>query len=212
MLAATAAANLRAPRLPIPAAPRRRLNLSRPFVALGLLCAVAFVVENGGEQWSALFLETRLHGDPSIGGLGPGAFAASMVVGRLAGGEVERRLGERVVLVTGAGLATIGLLTAGAAQSFGVALVGFALTGIGISVAAPTLFGAAGRRAEDDDRDSAMAAVTTVSYLGFVAGPPLVGGVSGAFGLRVGMLVLAGVAAIYGVGAASSSALGRRGS
>ena len=213
VLAATAVPNLRAPSLPA-AEPRkrRRLNLARPFVALGLLCAIAFVVENGGEQWSALFLETRLHGDPSVGGLGPAAFAASMVVGRLAGGEVERRLGERVVLVSGAGLAVLGLLTAAAASSFGVALTGFALTGIGISVAAPTLFGAAGRRAADDDRGSAMAAVTTVSYLGFVAGPPLVGGVSGAFGLRTGMLVLAGVAVVYGVGAASSSALDRRGS
>jgi MFS family permease len=213
VLVATAALNLPAPRLPVSTAPRRRrLNLARPFVALGLLCAIAFVVENGGEQWSALFLETRLHGDPSIGGLGPAAFAASMVVGRLAGGEVERRLGERIVLVSGAGLATLGLLTAAAAPSLGVALVGFALTGIGISVAAPTLFGAAGRRADDEDRGSAMAAVTTVSYLGFVAGPPLVGGVSGAFGLRAGMLLLAGVAVVYGIGAASSSALDRRGS
>jgi predicted MFS family arabinose efflux permease len=213
VLVAAAALNLPALRLPVSTAPRRRrLNLARPFVALGLLCAIAFVVENGGEQWSALFLETRLHGDPSVGGLGPAAFAASMVVGRLTGGEVERRLGERVVLVSGAGLATLGLLTAATAPSFGVALVGFALTGIGISVAAPTLFGAAGRRADDDDRGSAMAAVTTVSYLGFVAGPPLVGGVSGAFGLRAGMLLLAGVAVLYGIGAASSSALGRRGS
>jgi MFS family permease len=106
VLVAAAALNLPAPRLPVSTAPkRRRLNLARPFVALGLLCAIAFVVENGGEQWSALFLETRLHGDPSVGGLGPASFAASMVVGRLAGGGVERRLGERVVLVSGAGLA-----------------------------------------------------------------------------------------------------------
>lgn len=213
VLAAAAAANLPPPRLPtLGHGAGRRLNLAWPFVALGLLCAVAFVVESGGEQWSALFLETRLHGDPSVGGLGPAAFAAAMVAGRLAGGAVERRVGERRILVSGAGLATVGLLTAAAAPSFGVALVGFALTGIGISVAAPTLFGAAGRRAADDDRGSAMGAVTTVSYLGFVVGPPLIGAVSGTFGLRVGMLLLAGVAALYGAGAASSRALGRRGS
>jgi len=213
VLVATAALNLRAPRL-LTAEPRRtrRLNLARPYVALGLLCAIAFVVENGGEQWSALFVETRLHGGPAVAGLGPGAFASSMVVGRLAGGEIERHLGERIVLVSGACVATVGLVTAAAAPSFAVAIVGFALTGIGISVAAPTLFGAVGRRAGDVDRGSAMAAVTTVSYLGFFAGPPLVGGVSGAFGLRVGMLVLAGVAALYGLGVASSSALDRRGS
>jgi predicted MFS family arabinose efflux permease len=192
--------------------PRRRLNLARPLIALGALCGVAFVVESGGEQWSALYLETRLHGDPSVGGLGPAAFAGAMVAGRLTGGALERRLGERRLLVIGAGLATAGLLAAALAPSFGVALVGFGLTGVGISVAAPTLFGAAGRRSSPDDRGSAMAAVTTVSYLGFVVGPPLIGGVSGAFGLRVGMLALAVVAALYGLGAASSTALGRRGS
>jgi len=213
LLLLTAAGNVGAS-VEAPAGPRRRgrLNLTRPLVALGALCGVAFVVESGGEQWSALYVETRLHGDPSVGGLGPAAFAAAMVAGRLAGGALERRLGERRLLVAGAGLATAGLLAAAAAPSFGVALVGFALTGVGISVAAPTLFGAAGRRSGGDDRGSAIAAVTTVSYLGFVVGPPLIGGVSGAFGLRVGMLALAVVAALYGLGAASSSALDRRGS
>ncbi|HEX6701779.1 MAG TPA: MFS transporter, partial [Gaiellaceae bacterium] len=192
VLAATALLNARAAPVPKPESrPQRRLNLTRPLVALGLLCAAAFVVEGGTENWSALYLESRLGGDPAVGGLGPAAFAAAMVAGRLGGGAVERLLGERRILTIGSVLAAAGLLLAAAASSFALALVGFALTGIGISVAAPTLFGAAGRRAGEADRGTAVAAVTTVSYLGFLAGPPLIGAVAGGFGLRVAMAALA---------------------
>ena len=204
VVAATGALNARAVRLPrVTPGPRRRLNLTRPLVALGLLCAVAFVVESGTENWSALYLESRLGGDPAVGGLGPAAFAAAMVAGRLGGGALERHLGERRLLVAGASVAASGLLVAAAAPSAGLALVGFAVTGIGISVAAPTLFGAAGRRADADDRGTAVAAVTTVSYLGFLCGPPLIGAVAGVWGLRVAMIALAGVAVVYGLGAAA---------
>jgi MFS family permease len=213
LIAASALPSARPPRLPRPGVrPPRRLNLTPTLVALGLLCAVAFVVESGAENWSALYLESRLGSDPAVGGLGPATFAAAMVAGRLGGGALERRLGERRLLTSGAALASSGLLVAAAAPSFGFALAGFALTGLGVSVAAPTLFGAAGRTTDEDDRGSAVAAVTAVSYLGFLAGPPLIGAVAGALGLRAAMAVVAAVAALYGLGAASSSALGRRGS
>ena len=41
--------------------------------------------------------------------------------------------------------------------------------------------------------------MTASGYLGMVAGPPLVGGIASLFGLRVGLLVLAGVAAFVAV-------------
>jgi MFS family permease len=213
VLAATALANARAPRLPrnrLRSA--RRLQLTRTLAALGLLCAIAFVVESGAENWSALYLESRLGSDPAVGGLGPAAFAAAMVAGRLGGGALERRLGERRLLAAGALVAATGLLVVAAAPSFGFALGGFALTGLGISVAAPTLFGVAGRSAGEDERGTAVAAVTAISYLGFLAGPPFIGAVAGALGLRAAMVAIAAVALVYGLGAASSSALGRRGS
>jgi hypothetical protein len=44
------------------------------------------------------------------------------------------------------------------------------LGGAGISVAAPIAFGSAGRGADPGERGSAVASVTTVAYLGFLAG------------------------------------------
>jgi MFS family permease len=181
----------------------RQLVFSRRLLLLGALCAVAFVVESGIENWSALFLETELDASPVVGGLGPGLFAAAMVAGRMSGQVLDVRLGDRVLLAAGAALAGVGLVVACSAPSIPVALVGFVLGGAGISVAAPTLFGAAGRGADETERGSAVASVTTVSYLGFLAGPPLIGAVSGAFDLRVGLAMLAGIAAVLSLASAS---------
>ena len=202
VVAATALLNRRQPHAP--ALRRgRRLVFSGRLVALGLLCAFAFVVESGIESWSALFLEEDLAAPPSVSGLGPGLFAVAMVTGRLAGQRLELRLGDRTLFVAGAAIAACGLALAASAPSIPFALAGFLLGGAGVSVAAPTLIGAAGRGAREGERGSAVASVTTLSYLGFLAGPPLIGAVSGAYDLRVGFALLAAIAAALAVVAAS---------
>ena len=57
------------------------IHIERALLGLGILCAVAFVVEGGIESWSALFLERELDASPAVSGLGPGVFGASMASG-----------------------------------------------------------------------------------------------------------------------------------
>ncbi len=191
-----------------PASPRReappRLAVSRRLVVLGLLCGLAFMIEGGIENWSALYLETDLDASPAISGLGPGFFAAAMVAGRLLGQWLELRVGDRRLLSTGALVGSAGLFLAAVAPNIPLALAGFALGGAGVSVAAPTLFGAAGRGASEAERGSEVASVTTISYLGFLVGPPLIGAVSGASNLRVGIGLLAGIALLLAAAAAAA--------
>ena len=144
-------------------------------------------------------LERALPGDRArrlAGTRGPraGLFAAAMVTGRLLGQWLEVRLGDRLLFAGGAATAGAGLVLAAFAADVPLALLGFAVGGAGISVAAPIAFGAAGRGADDEERGSAVASVTTISYLGFVAGPPLVGAVCGALDLRAGLGLLAAIA------------------
>ena len=145
---------------------QRRFALSRRLLVLGLLCGIAFVVEGGIENWSALFLETELDASPAVSGLGPGFFAAAMVIGRVLGQWLELRVGDRRLLAAGGLIAAAGLALAALADALPLALLGFAFGGAGISVAAPTLFGAAGRGASPAERGSSVASVTTISYLG----------------------------------------------
>jgi MFS family permease len=190
----------------LPAPAERRgfsLRMTRTLAVLGLLCGIAFVVESGIEHWSALFLETELDASPALAGLGPGFFAAAMVLGRGLGQGLGSRFGDRLLLAGGAALSACGLAVAASATVVPVALAGFFLGGAGISVAAPVFFGAAGRGSAEEERGSSVASVTTVAYLGFICGPPLIGLVSGALDLRAGIALLAGIALVTSAAAAS---------
>jgi MFS family permease len=174
------------------------VRLARGLVLVGLVGAAGFVVEGGMESWSALFLERQLHAHPSVSGLGPGVFGASMAAGRFLG-QAARRVDDRLLLVGGAVVGAAGCTVAALAPSSAVGLVGFALGGVGVSLNAPIVFGLAGRRG---DAASAVATVTTIGYFGLLVGPPLVGLVAQASSLRVSFLVLAATAAAVAAAAA----------
>lgn len=186
-------------------------HVSWPLVALGALCAVAFVVEGGIESWSALFLETVHDASPAVGSLGPGLFAAAMVTGRAVGQRMEGRIGGRRLLVGGGLVAACGLGLTALSPAPPVALLGLLLGGAGVSIAAPTVLGAAGRSASPERRGSSVATVTTIAYLGFIVGPPAFGAVSGAIDLRAGMALLAALALVLAAAAARAPGLGERG-
>ena len=197
VLAVTALANARQP-AQAPGEtrpPAGRIRFRRATVLLGLACGLAFLVEGGIENWSALFLEQELDARPAVSALGPAAYAFAMVAGRLAGHPLSARFGDRLLLGGGAVLAIVGLVLASGAPSVPVALVGFFIGGAGVSAAAPVAFGAAGRGASAAERGSAVATVTTLGYLGFLVGPPITGGAAELVGLRAAFVALACVAA-----------------
>lgn len=190
-LAAVAVANGRGREPAAGAAPS--LSLERALVAIGVVGAVAFLVEGSLESWSALFLDRVHHASPAAAGFGPGTFAAAMALGRFAGQGLGR-LDDRTLLAGGAATAIAGCTLVSASPSLAVALAGFALGGAGISLAAPVLFGAAGRGRAN--AGSAVATVTSLGYVGLLVGPPLFGGTAEAVGLRAAFLFAAGAAAV----------------
>lgn len=185
----------------------RLVLLSVPLLALGGLCALAYLVENALQSWSALHLEDSLRVGPAVGGLGPAFFAGAAAAGRLSAQRIAALTSDRILLVAAAGFGAGGTAVTAFAPSVPVALGGVLVAGAGISVAAPTLFSLAGRMAGPGERGRAMASVTTVAYLGFLVGPPLVGALAGAFDLR---LALGAVAAVSVLLAALSLAVPRR--
>lgn len=196
-----------APRLA--AAASRRPRLSRAAVPLGIACAAAFLIEGGIESWSALFLERELDSRPVVGALGPAAYAFAMMSGRFSGQWLERVVGDTLLLAGAASVAGVGLVVAALAETVPVAIAAFFLGGAGVSIAAPTLLGAAGRRAGTRDRGASVATVTSIGYLGFLVGPPIVGAVAEAVGLRAAFAALGLVAAALVV-ATPRLGLGRR--
>jgi MFS family permease len=175
------------------------LRIPRPLLILGALAAIAYLVENAWQSWSAVYLETSLGAAAGIAALGPALFGASAAAGRLGGHTLAGRVGERTLLAAGAAIGAAGTLLAALADNVPVALAGIAVAGIGTSVCAPTLLGLAGRLVSPDQRGSAVSAVTTLAYTGFLVGPAAVGLVAGATSLSAALAGVAGVAGLLAV-------------
>ena len=68
-------------------------------------------------------------------------------------------------------------------------IAGFALVGAGLAVTFPTALGAAGRT-PGMAPGMAIGAVATAGYAGLLTGPPIIGFISNAASLRVGMAMV----------------------
>ena len=108
------------------------------------------------------------------------------------------RFGPVVLVRAGGVLAAGGLTGALVANSVPVALVGFAAMGAGVGVQVPLLFRAGGSTAGMSP-STGVAAVSTIGWLGFLAGPPAIGLAAGAVGLRaaLGIVVVALVTLVF---------------
>jgi predicted MFS family arabinose efflux permease len=164
---------------------------NRVTLGLGALAFLVMMAEGAALDWSAAFLRGDLGAGPSLAATGFAAFSATMAAGRLGGDWLRHRLGA-VTLVRGSALlaaAGFGLVVlAGGPMT---AVVGFALAGFGLSNTVPVLYGTAGRL-PGQEPGHGIAAAATVGYLGFLAGPPLIGFAAEAttLGTALGVLVL----------------------
>lgn len=150
----------------------------------GGIVLIAFLTENAAENWSALHIEKTLGGRPEEGSMGPAVLALTMGFARLAGQGIVQRVDPFRLLMGGAVLSACGALVAAGAVSPAMAYAGFIVMGIGSSVIAPTAFSLVGRLAEPAARARAIARATLLGYFGYFFGPPSLGFLAGAFGLR----------------------------
>jgi MFS family permease len=179
-----------------------------PLLVLGGLGALAFAVENAHQSWSALYLEDELGAGPAVAAAGPAVFAAVIAVTRFASASVAARR-PGAVMVAGSALAAAGTAIVAGAGGVAAGLAGLALAAAGTAALFPTLMSVMTAVVPDARRGSATSVVTTVAYLGFLAGPVYVGMWSGAVGLPGAMLAVAALAA--GLALVAGAALRRIG-
>ncbi len=157
----------------------------------GAIVLVAFLTENAAENWSALHIEVTLGGTPGQGAMGPAALALTMGFARLAGQGLLTRINPVRVLIAGAIISSLGAFIAALAVSPAMAYGGFIIMGIGSSVIAPTAFSLVGALAKPEMRARAVARATLLGYFGYFFGPPVLGFLAGAFGLRAAFVFAA---------------------
>lgn len=175
---------------------------------MGVLTALCMVAEGSMYDWSALFIRQELHTDAATGALGFAAFSAAMAIGRLFGDRIRERF-DAVALMRGSGvLATAGMALALTTQTPAVALLGFMLVGLGLANVVPVMFAAAAQ-VPGVAPAHGVAAVSSVGYLGFMVGPPLIGALARWSSLTTALWAVALFAVL--LGAAARAVLARGG-
>jgi MFS family permease len=157
---------------------------------LGILCFILFLAEGSVLDWSALFLSSVRGMAKAYAGLGYAAFALTMTLGRLSGDRIVQRFGGGNIILFGGLCAAGGFALATLVGSWPVALVGYALVGVGCSNVVPVLFTSVGRQT-DMPQSVAVPAITTLGYAGILVGPAAIGFVAHAASLPVAFLILA---------------------
>ena len=167
----------------------RRRQFPRAVLVLGAIAFAALLCEGASADWASVYLRGPLHTSAATAGLGYTAFLLTMVVVRLSGNRLLARFLIRRVLPILAAVATVGF-TAGLLDGGAViAIAGFGCLGVGMALIVPTVFSAAGRL-PGLSPGAAIASVSACGWVGFVCGPPLIGGLASATSLPVALGLL----------------------
>jgi MFS family permease len=169
-------------------------------LGLGGLAFFGLLTEGAMADWSAVYLHDSLGTDPATAAAGFAACSLMMAAGRFGGDRLANRFGPRRVLCLSGTLAAVGL---GGSLLIGkplTAILGFGLVGLGIANIIPVLFSAAGK-IPGVQAGTALAAVATTGYCGFLAGPPLIGLVAESTSLPIALGMVSGCCALIAVSA-----------
>lgn len=167
-------------------------------IVIGAVCFISFLAEGSMLDWSAVFLHEVREVELAHAGWGFVAFNIAMTATRLFGDRLVNQLGPSMAVLLGGLLACGGFVLATLVPSFGVALLGYALVGIGCANIVPVMFSLAGRQSRMPE-SVAIPAVTTMGYAGVLLGPAAIGFIAQQWSLPAAFLMAAAALALVAV-------------
>jgi len=141
-------------------------------------------------DWSVIYFKKVVLAPKEIMGLGYTAFMFTMATGRFIADSFSHRFGLKRTLQISGLLTATGLVIAVIFPYVYTALGGFLLVGFGVSSVVPLVYSAAGK-SKTMSPGVAIAAVSTISFMGFLVGPPVIGFIAGALSLRASFTLIA---------------------
>lgn len=157
---------------------------------LGLIAFCCLLCEGAMADWSGVYFQKVVNTPASMMTIGYLAFTSTMATGRFIGDALVGRLGVVKMLQLSGSMIAGGLLIAILFPYLVPATIGFLLVGFGVSSVVPIVYGLAGR-STTMSTSVALAAVSTIGFLGFLLGPPVIGFIAEATSLRVSFAVVA---------------------
>ncbi|MBU3871206.1 MFS transporter [Streptomyces sp. 4503] len=178
---------------PEPSPGAKRPGRARWLVGVfGLIALCTAYGEGAMADWAALHLHQDLDASAGLAAAGYSVFALMMAVGRLSGTTLLERLGQTRTLTAGGATAAAGMLLGSLAPTVWLALLGFAVTGLGLA----NLFPVAIARAGALTGPGGVAAASTLGYGGMLLGPPTIGFLADWYSLPIALTTVAALAAV----------------
>jgi len=162
----------------------------RVLVRLGIIAFCSLAAEGAMFEWSGVYFREIVRAPHSLVMLGLSTFMAMMATGRFAGDTVIARVGRKKTLQFSGILVFTGLMIAVLFPYLATATFGFFVVGLGVSSVIPTIYSTAAKSAKVAP-GMALAGVSSIGFLGFLMGPPLIGYISQLSSLRYSFAVVA---------------------
>jgi MFS family permease len=159
-------------------------------LVLGLIAFCCMVCEGAMADWSGVYFKKVVETPAAYITLGYVAFTGTMATGRFLGDWLVTKFGVKRMLQMSGTLIASGLLLAVFFPNLITATAGFLLVGFGVSSVVPIAYGLAGKSTTMSP-GMALSAVSTIGFLGFLIGPPLIGFIAEASSLRISFALIA---------------------
>ena len=157
---------------------------------LGLMGFGGMFCEGTVYDWSSVYFSSVVKPDEAFIRAGYVAGMGAMTLGRFLADGFVTKYGPSKVLKTCGALIVVGLWMAAALPYLITATLGFLLVGFGISSSVPICYSIAGKLGTMK-ASIAITIVSSISFFGFLVGPPVIGWLSEATGLRIAISIAA---------------------
>lgn len=149
----------------------------RPVLLVGIALMCVYIADSGASTFGAEYLNKGLGSTESVAALSFAAYTIMTVAGRIIVNRTVDRIGPVPLVRVGGLVGVVAAVGIAVAPNAPLAILAFAVLGLGICPAIPLAFTAA---ASHDKTSSglAVARVNVFNYVGFVVGVPLIGGVA----------------------------------
>ena len=172
---------------------------------IGVISFLGMMAEGCMFDWSGVYFNKIVEAEPQYVSLGYVCFMGAMASGRFVTDKASNRFGKVPVLQVSGLLIFFGLLLSVLFPNLFTAAVGFLMVGVGVASIVPVSYGIAGR-SKLYSPSVALALVSTISFFGFLVGPPLIGFVAEIFDLKVSFALIG----INGLGILLLSSFGKQ--
>lgn len=161
---------------------------------LGIIAFCGMAAEGAMADWSGLYFRDIVGVAENLVPIGFAAYMVTMASARFLVDGLTERIGRKYVIQLSGALIFIGLFMAVVFPNLIVTTIAFMIIGLGTSSIVPTVYSVAGHKTKMST-SVALTIVSSVSFLGFLLGPPIIGYVSAASNLRYsyGIIGLMGI-------------------